>query len=118
MESIGLYKELVGHLLPEGILEYFELTHLQKDGEYLNIYLTEKDSIPIEYSKERYRSNGFLPEKEVKDFPIRQQLVTLYVKQRRWLLLDNGQKVRRDWPLVAKGTRLTPDLAAFLKVLT
>jgi hypothetical protein len=112
-----IYKDLVELLLPDGVLEYFEVITIEKEGKHLRIHLEEGDNIPEEYSKERYRSNGFLPEIEVKDFPIRDMFVTLHIKRRRWLLLDNGKKIKRDWSMVAPGTRMTKDLAAFLKEL-
>jgi len=112
-----IYKELVELLLPEGILEYFEVVSIEKDSNQLRIYLEERDNIPEEYLKERYRSNGFLPEIKVKDFPIRDMFVTLHVKRRRWLLIDSGKKVKRNWSIVAPGTRITKDFAAFLKEL-
>jgi hypothetical protein len=112
---MSIYKELVGYLLPSGVLEYFELTGVEKEGNYLHIYLEELDDIPKEYKNEVYRSNGFLPAIKVKDFPLREHFVTLYVKRRRWLLIDRGKKVKRDWSIVAPGTRITKDFAAFLK---
>ena len=112
---MSIYKELVGYLLPEGLLNYFELVDVKKKGEYLNIYLEEKDVIPEEYKNESYRSNGFMEERKIKDFPIRDQLVTLYVKRRRWLLIDSNKKVKRDIELIAPSTGMTMGLAAFLK---
>ncbi|WP_449441411.1 ISAon1 family transposase N-terminal region protein [Sphingobacterium cavernae] len=46
---------------------------------------------------------------------MRGQQVYLHVKRRRWLNQDTGKVVYRDWNLVAKGTRVTSDFAAFLK---
>ena len=112
-----IYKDLVALLLPEGVLEYFEVITINKESNHLRIYLEERDNIPEQYSAERYRSNGFLPEIEVKDFPIRDMFVSLHIKRRRWLLLDTGKKIKRDWNMVAPGTRMTKDLAAFLKEL-
>jgi hypothetical protein len=113
-----LYKELVELLLPEGVLTYFEVSKLEKESNQLRIFIEERDTIPEEYSKERYRSNGFLPEKKVKDFPIRDMFVTLHIKRRRWLLIETGKKVSRDWSMVAPGTRITKGFAAFLKELS
>lgn len=113
-----IYKELVEYLLPEGVLDYFELVNVGNDGQYLHIYLNEQDNIPEEYKSEHYRSNGFMEPIKVKDFPIRGKMVTLHIKRRRWLLVDSGKKVKRDWNLIAPGTRMTKDLAAFLKELT
>ncbi|WP_439648956.1 ISAon1 family transposase N-terminal region protein [Desertivirga xinjiangensis] len=41
--------------------------------------------------------------------------VYLHIKRRRWLSVDTGKVVYRDWSLVAKGTRITSDFAAFFK---
>jgi len=114
---MSIYKELVGYLLPEGVLDYFELERVEKEGNYLHIYIEEKDVIPEEYSNQAYRSNGFLAAIKVKDFPLREHFVTLYVKRRRWLLLDSKKKVKRDWSIAAPGTRITKGFAAFLKEL-
>ena len=112
---MDVYKELVKSFLPEGILEYFELTGLEKEGEHLRLYLREKDSIPEIYKGHPHRSNGFMEEIKVKDFPIRELFVTLHIKRRRWLLIDEQKKVSRDWNLVAPGTRMTSEFSDFLK---
>lgn len=114
---MSVYKELVEFLLPAGVLDYFEITEVKKDGEFLRIYLEEMDKIPSEYQSEQYRSNGFLPERQIKDFPLRELFVTLHIKRRRWLLVESGKKVTRDWSMVAPGTRITKDFASFLKEL-
>jgi len=114
---MSIYKELVGYLLPEGILDFFELLNVEKEGVYLHIYLEEKDLLPEEFKDLHHRSNGFLPAIKVKDFPLREHLVTLHVKQRRWLLVEGNKKVKRNWSLVAPGTRITVGFASFLKEL-
>ncbi len=115
---MSIYKDLVGYLLPNGVLDYFELTEVRKDGEDLHIYLEEKDEIPEEYKTESYRNNGFMQERKIRDFSIRDYMVTLHVKRRRWLLTASGRKVKRNWNIVAPGTGMTKDLAAFLKEIT
>lgn len=112
---MSLYKELVSYLLPAGVLEYFELSAVNKQDDELHIYLAELDKIPQEYKDQPYRSNGFMHERKIRDFSIREQLVTLHVKRRRWLLTESGKKVKRDWNIIAPGTGMTKDLAAFLK---
>ncbi len=115
---MSLYKELVGYLLPTGVLDYFELVDVKKEGEHLHIYLEEKAEIPDEFKNQLHRSNGFMQERKIRDFSIREQVVTLHVKRRRWLLVDSGEKVKRDWNIVAPGTSMTKDLAAFFKEVT
>ena len=104
--------------MPKGMFEYFELVDFQEENNELHVYLEEKDVIPEEYNKKHYRSNGFVPEVKIQDFPIRDKFVVLRVKKRRWLLVEENKKVTRDWQLTAKGTRLTPEFSAFLKELS
>lgn len=116
--------QLLELILPEGILDHFEITDFVQESsgqevytKNLTIYLEEKKQIPKEYSDYEYKASGFMPPKLIKDCPIRRNLVTLSVKCRRWDVLLEGryQKRSRNWESVAKGTRLEPEYASFLK---
>ncbi len=109
------FKELIKLLLPEIIVDYFELTSYEKDQEILHLYLTEINSIPKEYRESKLSSKGFFDQITVQDFPIRGYQVYLHITRRRWLNEDTGQLVFRDWNLVADGTRITQEFASFLK---
>ncbi len=124
MSSQDLNAQLLELFLPQGILDHFTLTDFkqEKSGQdlytkKLTIYLEEKKEIPEEYSNYPYKASGFMAPKEIKDCPIRRNLVTLNVKCRRWDVLIDGkyQKRSRNWKSVAGGTRLDPEYAAFLK---
>ena len=106
---------LISLLLPEGILEYFELTQVEKVPEGLNICLEEKNIVPSEYQNQRLESKGFLPEVSIQDFPIRGQKVALRIKRRRWRVFETGLIITRDWNLVHKGARITTEFGLFLK---
>ena len=95
------FSELIKLLLPEIIVEYFELTSYQKGEEILHLYLKEINSIPKEYRQNKLSSKGFLEEITVHDFPIRGHRVYLHITRRRWLNEDSGQVVFREWKLVA-----------------
>lgn len=110
-------KSLIKLLLPEGILDYFEVNQVNTVEGVINIYLEELNSIPKEFQGHKLTSKGFFEEIKVQDFPIRGKASYLYIKRRRWLDETTGNTVYRDWELVAKGTRLTKDFAAFLKVI-
>jgi hypothetical protein len=56
------YSELIKLLLPEIIVEYFELTCYKKGDEILHLYLKEVNSIPKEYRQSRLSSKGFFDE--------------------------------------------------------
>jgi hypothetical protein len=108
-------KELLKYFLPEGTLDYFDLTHIVKDTQGLVLFLEEKNLPPEEYNGQKLHSKGFYPEVRVHDFPIRKNKVELNVKRRRWEVQATGAIVSRDWDLVLKGARLTKEFALFLK---
>jgi len=106
---------LISLLLPEGILDYFELTQVEKEGKMLNIYLEEKNIGPDGYTNKDLESKGFFPEVSIQDFPIRGQKVALCIKRRRWTVKQTGEIISRDWDLVRKGARMTTEFGLFLK---
>ena len=106
---------LISALLPEGILDYFELTQVEKEAKMLNIYLEEKNIAPQGYQSTELESKGFFPEVDIQDFPIRGQKVTLRIKRRRWTVKSSGLIISRDWDLVIKGARMTTEFGLFLK---
>jgi hypothetical protein len=105
-------------LLPEVLVDYFELTNHKQKGEELHFYFKERNDKPEEYSGVKLSSKGFYPEATVQDFPIRGKEVYLHITRRRWLNEDTGQAVSRDWKLVAQGTRMTNEFANFLKEIS
>ncbi len=110
-----LYIDLLNTFLPEGILDFFEVTGLEKKGERLTIDLEEKNVLPPGYDDQPFHSKGFTPAVCIEDFPIRGNKVLLRVKRRRWEHQQTGEIISRDWNMVQKGTRMTADFAAFLK---
>jgi len=110
-----LDKELVGYLLPEGVLDYFEITGHKSTKDRIDFYLKEQNIVPEEYKTERLHSKGFTPEITIEDFPLRGKSVFLHITHRRWQIVETKKDVKRDWNLVAKGTRITSEFASFLK---
>ncbi|WP_449441407.1 ISAon1 family transposase N-terminal region protein, partial [Sphingobacterium cavernae] len=100
------FKALMPLIIPEGVSDYFEMTHYSKDEGRLDIFLEEMNVIPDEFKTNSLLSKGFFDPVILQDFPIRGQQVYLHVKRRRWLNQDTGKVVYRDWNLVAKGTRV------------
>ncbi|MBE8712386.1 hypothetical protein C4F49_01655 [Sphingobacterium sp. KB22] len=105
-------------IIPEGVSDYFEMTHYSKDDGRLDIFLEELNITPEEYQGQKLVSKGFFDPITLQDFPIRGLQVYLHVKRRRWLNRDIDKAVYRNWELVAKGTRITQDFAAFLKEIS
>lgn len=125
--SKDLNRALIELILPEGILEFFDIIDLDKgsSGKYvydktLMIHLEEKNKVPQEYKQHKYKSSGFMEPRLINDYPIRNMLVTLSVKRRRWDVEIDGKmkKVSRDWNVVSQGTRMSAEYAAFLKEIS
>ncbi len=123
----GLSEELLALFLPEGILDYFELVSYDKSSSGKSIYesnlvlnLEEKDIIPAEYKDYPYKSCGFMEPRYIEDYPIRNMLVKLKIRRRRWEITIEGKKkkVSRDWEVIAQGTRMSEGYAAFLKEIS
>lgn len=79
------------------------------------LYLEKKNILPKEYQSEIAQSKGFSPEITDEDFPLRNKSILLYMKRTHQTLVNRGQIIKRDWYLVAKGTRITNEFASFLK---
>ncbi|WP_208021550.1 ISAon1 family transposase N-terminal region protein [Flavicella sediminum] len=118
---------LISLFLPDGILDYFDITdyertdsHLKTYDKRLTIFLTEKKVIPKQYKELTYKASGFMEPRLIEDYPIRNMLVSLSIKRRRWdVTVDNQvMKISRDWnTIISQGTRISTEFAAFLKEL-
>lgn len=84
----------------------------------MHLYFEERNVAPKEVSERTLIAHGFHKEITIQDFPLRGNTVYLHVKRRRWLDKDTKQVVQRDWNLVAQGTRMTTEFAAFLKEIS
>lgn len=114
----GDYKEILKLVLPEIIVENFELTSYKTTDEVKHLYLQEFNVIPKEFEGQKLESKGFFDEITVQDFPIRGNKVFLHIKRRRWYSHTQQKVVFRNWDLVADGTRMTNEFAAFLKAIS
>ena len=111
-------QELLKFLLPEYLVEYFEISKFEEKEGLLHIYFEEKNNVPREFSSLQLQSKGFHEKITVDDFPLRGKAVKLHIKRRRWTDIKSGNILQRDWKLIAKGTRMTQDFAEFLKKIS
>ena len=108
-------------LLPEGLLEYFDIIEVKqlcriKDKQtFYEIHLEEQNRLHSGYNAADFESKGFT-EVTIQDFPIRGKDVFLVIRRRRWRHKQNPKQiVRNDYHFIAEGSRLTKELADFLK---
>ena len=116
--SLNSLLAIANLLLPEILVTYFDLTKHEIKGEEVHFYFTELNEVPDEFKDIKLHSKGFFPEATVQDFPIRGKNVFLHIIRRRWMNESSKKVVIRDWQLVAKGTRITSEFAAFLKEIS
>ena len=117
-DQLENHLELLKLFLPEILVEYFELTSTKTEGETLHLYFEELNKPPVEHSSKALISKGFHDEITVQDFPLRGKRVFLHIKRRRWTDKQTSSIIQRDWNLVAKGSRMTEEFAAFLKEIS
>jgi len=109
------YIELAECLLPEEMVENFEVVKVEKTTETLDVTLEERDNGVAGYKPGELRANGFYEESIVRDYPVRGRKMSFHIKRRRWVEVKTGKSVSRRWDLVAEGTRFSKEFAAFLK---
>lgn len=108
-------EEILKQILPEYLIDYFAIVRAYEKEEVLHIDFEEKNIIPEEYEHLSYHSKGFRNAITIEDFPLRGRAVRLHIKRRRWKDTETGEILQRDWDIVARGTKMTADFAAFLK---
>lgn len=120
--SSNIYEGLASYLLPDGILNYFEVVDFaetpskskgQLYDKMLDIYLDERDNRPAD--KQSTRPNGFTTEIKILDFPVRARKTILHVRRRRWLTEDDKDYIVPLEKIAHDKTRYSKEFALFLK---
>lgn len=105
--------DLASLILPMEILPYFEVAHIVKQEERIDLYLDERNHPPKHPNT--YLSKGFTDERIIQDFPLRGRAVFLHVRKRKWQERETGHIVTNSYDLTHQGTHLTYEFASFLK---
>lgn len=108
-----MLKDVYIYLLPDGLLNYFDILKIDSGKAQIKIYLEEKNNLdnPV------YESKGFYPNVQVNDFPVRGKALLLDLRRGRWINKETGEYLNRDFKLIAQGIRITQEFATFLKGL-
>ena len=120
----NIYESLARLVLPEKILDVFEVTNVvdedtgqvQETGlvlHIIHIYLDERDMRETLWHD--LRPNGFTEERKINDFPLRDKKVVLHVRRRRWLDDECRNVILEQDRLVAEGTSYSREFADVLK---
>lgn len=92
MKTLGLLK----FMLPDFLIENFEIVSATNSEENLHMYFEEKAKPPKEFDTVEFVSKGFLDEIIIQDFPLRGKFVYLHIKRRRWTNKTTGEIIKRD----------------------
>lgn len=116
---------IVSLMLPESMLDCFDIVKVEEEDipatdmtfrpfkRMVNLYLDERDNRSSE--QQCYSPNGFTEYTKVSDFPLRNRLVTLHIRRRRYKDAEGKNAVLCEYPLKAEGTSISPEFADFLK---
>ena len=118
------YETLVRFMLPQGMLDYFEITRIEEEVtdekdetgtviRILHIHLDERDL--REKVWHDLQPNGFTEPRPFNHYLLCNHKVLLHVRRRRWLDADGHNVVLESLPLVAEGTCYSVEFAEFLK---
>lgn len=115
----NILAQLAKLVLPEEILERFEITQIETDERdifamSMTIHLDERMNANLQESEE-YESLGFMEAVSINDFPIRDHKVILKLRRRRWKNKHTGKSFVQQISVTEKGTRYSKEFAAFLK---
>lgn len=109
-------KRVVGLLLPEGLEDYYDLVDIEELKDKYILHLDEQNRKPNYLDKGvKITSKGFFDARTIRDFPLRGKPCYLKIRRRKWWREDTGETIFNNWQIISKGTRMTVELAAFLK---
>lgn len=91
MSTYEQLQSLARIILPEEIIENFDIVGIEEKAGVVHILLDEQVISPEGYSLERLSPNGFFPSSRVYDFPIRDGKVVLHIRRRRWVEKATGK---------------------------
>ena len=108
---------LLRAILPDVLIDNFDVANFEKTDSRFDIYLDEKKVMLREDKKKRsVISYGFGEYRVIQDFPIRGRATYLHVRKRKWLDKDTGEIFSYEWELSEfDETRLNAEFVAFLK---
>ena len=117
---MSIEKDALRYIFPVELIEYFDIVSVVELGDikvkqdYYQIVFEEKPDIPEGVDVTEYESHGFIS-KMIQDFPIRGRAVFLEIKRRRWRHKETGKIIDRGFSFTTEGSKITKELADFLK---
>lgn len=79
-------------ILPEFLIDNFELVSVENFGEKLHLYLEEKIISPDELTSIEFVSKRFCQEVAIQYFPLKDKCIYLHIKRRRRIIKRKTNK--------------------------
>lgn len=111
-----IIQSLLGKLVPEEILESFEITDVDDKAETRCIItLTEKETCKPR-TDEELAKDGYMNIKDIQHLPAAGKRMTLRLRRRRWKSLkDRNKTYFNNYTYTEDGCKITHQYGAFLK---
>jgi len=87
---------LIKFMLPDFLVDHFEVVSSSNTEEILHLYFEEKSKPSEEFNLFELVLKGFMDEITIHDFPSRGKYVYLHIKRRRWTNKSTGKIIKRD----------------------
>ena len=109
--------QLLRAILPEVLIDNFDIEGFEKSDTRFDIWLDEKKE---QLREDKYNKNiisyGFGDYRTIQDYPIRGRATYLHVRKRKWLDKATSEIFSYEWDVSEfDGTRLNAEFVAFLK---
>ena len=117
MKKEDLHEQMYDLLIPQEILESFEIVSIKKNEEIVDIELVEKELIPAQLIGKQAVLNGYMNPIELQTYPIQGRKCYLKLKRRRWKAqgTTDSTSCHNEYDFAAEGTKATKMFGAFLK---
>lgn len=110
-------ENLLRAILPEILIDNFDIVRYEKSPERFDIWLDEKKVLlPEDRANSSIISHGFGGYRVIQDFPLRGRATYLHVRKRKWQDRSSGEIFSYGWDLSEHdSTRLNSEFVSFLK---
>ena len=110
-----LIQQVLGIVIPEEILEDFEIERIEEMEEERVFHMVERESRRPDAGEELLK-DGFMRPKDIVHYPSGMKRCTIRLKRRRWVSkTDRGRCYYNQYPYTEEGCKATRQFASFLK---
>jgi hypothetical protein len=116
LESEKLLKGLMQMVLPEAIIDHFEIESINETKDAWELVLYEKeDQIPLPLRGKNIVKAGLCNPVELHGFPVKGKAFYIKIYRRRWKEAGGGKCYDNQYDLHEAGMKATREFGAFLK---